>query len=248
MTFVSTIDGEVRIRSEREPCAYLPSQSSTIEYRFVPDLTDEQFAGLLCRGWRRMGSSLHRPVCSACQACQCVRIDVREFQPTRSQRRNLKRNQHVRLKVRQPGLSLELLDLYDRYHRDMQQRRNWGYEPITAMEYAGSFLAGPVRFLREFQYYADQELVGVGLVDQIAESISSVYFFHAPEWRSRGLGTYSILKEVEYARSQGFKYNYLGFWISDCVSMSYKSRFRPQQRLERFVDDHEAPSWVPHAP
>jgi arginyl-tRNA--protein-N-Asp/Glu arginylyltransferase len=45
------------------------------------------------------------------------------------------------------------------------------------------------------------------------------------------LGTFMILEHVEYARSVGYPYVYLGYWIEGSRKMRYKERFQPQERL-----------------
>ena len=43
------------------------------------------------------------------------------------------------------------------------------------------------------------------------------------------LGTYSVLKQLEFARLSGMKYFYLGYYISENASLTYKSSFRPNE-------------------
>jgi arginine-tRNA-protein transferase len=45
-----------------------------------------------------------------------------------------------------------------------------------------------------------------------------------------GIGTYSILKQVQIAREHGQRYLYLGLYIENCGPMAYKARFLPHQR------------------
>ena len=40
-----------------------------------------------------------------------------------------------------------------------------------------------------------------------------------------------ILDHVEFARSQGHPFVYLGYWIEGSRKMRYKNRFEPQERL-----------------
>ena len=47
----------------------------------------------------------------------------------------------------------------------------------------------------------------------------------------RSLGSYIILEHIEYARSLGLPYVYLGYWIKGSRKMRYKTRFAPQERL-----------------
>jgi arginine-tRNA-protein transferase len=58
-----------------------------------------------------------------------------------------------------------------------------------------------------------------------------VYSFYDPSQPHRSLGTYMILDQVEFARSQGHPFVYLGYWIEGSRKMRYKNRFEPQERL-----------------
>ena len=40
-----------------------------------------------------------------------------------------------------------------------------------------------------------------------------------------------VLREIEHAREIGKRYLYLGFLVSGCRSLEYKSAFRPYQIL-----------------
>jgi arginyl-tRNA--protein-N-Asp/Glu arginylyltransferase len=77
----------------------------------------------------------------------------------------------------------------------------------------------------------DSPLVAVALCDRLSDGISMVYSFYDPDVSSRSLGTYMILDHVEYARSQGYPFVYLGYWIEGSRKMRYKERFQPQERL-----------------
>jgi arginine-tRNA-protein transferase len=86
--------------------------------------------------------------------------------------------------------------------------------------------------------------VGVALADVVLEAISSVYFFHDPKWRSSGPGVFSILTQQRYAAEKRLRYQYLGYWISQCRSMSYKSLYQPHEILTGYPADHEDPVWT----
>ena len=74
-------------------------------------------------------------------------------------------------------------------------------------------------------------MLGVGLCDLSPASLSSVYFYHDPAESHRGLGTFGVLYEIEYARELSIPYYYLGYWIKGCGAMEYKAAFRPNQVL-----------------
>ena len=221
---------------------------------------------LLRRGWRRMGTHFFRPRCPQCDRCRSLRVDVEAFSASKSQRRALKRNEDVRAILTRPSLSLDQIELFNAYHADMQQRRGWRDKETTPREYAESFLSGGWEFSYEVQYREGRagaaeagaeppqdeedghqdtsgELLGIGLIDIVPDAISSIYFYHAPAWRDRGPGTFSILHELDLARRLRKRWLYLGYWISECPSMAYKSNFAPHEILSRYVSDDETPTW-----
>lgn len=208
-------------------------------------LSPEVYREFLRRGWRRCGTVLFRPACPACTQCRSLRVPVDQHTLTKSQRRNLRANPDITLTVQAPTVSQEHINLFNSYHADMTARRGWPARELTADEYYQTYLEGESECAREFLYRRDDTLVGVGLVDEVSDATSSVYFFHDPEWRDEGPGTFSMLAELDWAKSQKKSYHYLGYWIAACQSMSYKNRFRPYELLREHVDNSVEPIWEP---
>ncbi|HUG93194.1 MAG TPA: arginyltransferase [Planctomycetaceae bacterium] len=238
----------MRLTSPPQACSYLPEQTASLEYRIIFAIDPAAYEDLLQRGWRRHGCHFFRPACPACTECRSLRVDVARFRPTKSQRRCLARNTHVRVEIGEPAVSGSHLRLFNTYHADMHERRGWPHKRVTPEEYVESFLVGTWSFAREFRYFDGSRLVGVGLVDEVASGLSSVYFYHEPAWRPLGPGTFSILSEIEHARDTGRPWHYLGYWIAGCASMSYKARFGPHELLLCDPPDGEQPLWQPDSP
>jgi leucyl-tRNA---protein transferase len=235
----------VRFTTDPRPCSYIASESAQLEYR-VPMLLDtSNFSELLRRGWRRFAQYVFRPQCAACNQCRPIRVPIESFQSTKSQRKALKRNQHIEVSVGPPTVSEEHVKLFNDYHDDMAVKRSWPRDQTSQEDYYTRFIGGDFEFAREFQYRQDGNLIGVGLVDATDCGASSVYFFHSPAWRSSSPGTFSILQEIEYARSQGLSHLYLGYWISQNISMDYKAKFGPHELLDEFVEEDREPVWTP---
>jgi arginine-tRNA-protein transferase len=76
------------------------------------------------------------------------------------------------------------------------------------------------------------------VTDIDAQAMSAVYTFYDPGEAARGLGTLAILRQIEWARREGRRHLYLGYWIAGHDKMDYKRRFRP---LEGF----DGRSWRP---
>lgn len=242
MSTVKTID-LIRFLSETSACSYLPEESSQLEYRVPWEPDAEQLRQLLRRGWRRFGNYVFRPQCPVCRKCRSIRIPVDRFQPSKSQRRALKRNSHIEVEVHSPEVTDDHVELFNEWHRDMALRRGWAENATSFQNYYESFIGGTFDFAREFRYWEGDRLVGIGLVDQVEDAVSSAYFYHDPAWRPLGPGTFSSLMEIEYARQNGLQYVYLGYWIQQNQSMNYKARFQPHELLDFYVDDEDEPVW-----
>jgi len=238
----------IRIKTPEDDCTYIPSEQSSYDYRVVPDLTGEIYQELLSRGWRKQGVAIFRPACQQCRQCISLRLDVNQFRPSKSQRRSLRKNEDVELYVQSPSLSQDHLDLFDKYHNDMQQRRGWSYEEKSPNEYYESFMSGEWDFAREFLYVKNDQLIGVGLVDLTPNAMTSVYFYYDPDWRAQAPGVYSIMREIEFAQQTQRQYLYLGYWVDPCQSMQYKANFKPHETLQKFCKDEEEPVWLPADP
>ena len=59
-----------------------------------------------------------------------------------------------------------------------------------------------------------------------------MYSFFEPKLSKFGLGNFMIIKCLLYGKKYKYKYLYLGYYISEISSMSYKIRFKPGQILE----------------
>ena len=234
---------ELDIMGTESECSYLPGRKSLMHYRVALSLTTERYESLLERGWRRFGRTMFRPVCRACTECRSLRVDLANFQPTKSQRRAANKNKNVELLIQKPTITDEHIALYNLYHQDMQDRRGWPYREIDHGQYHESFVDGNWSFCREFQYRHRGELVGLGLVDMTGSVMSSIYFVHAPQFREKALGTASVLREIQAGQESGHSWLYMGYYIRDCGSMNYKNRFLPHQILREYVPDEEAAVW-----
>jgi len=221
-------------------CGYLPDQQWRLEYEYVADLTPGEYLQRLLDGWRRFGYMLFRPACETCRACQSLRVPVDHFRPDRSQKRARRANQGVvEYHIGQPSVTRAKLALYDRYHDYQAGHKGWPQHPAKdAAGYAESFVRHPFA-VEEFSYTLDGRLVGVGYVDVLADAppngaaamggLSAIYFFYDPRECQRSLGTYNVLCVIDEAKRRGLPYAYLGYYVEGSPSMSYKTRFVPNQ-------------------
>ncbi len=231
------------VLSSEEPCVYLRGEAARMRYRYIADCPPEVYQELLERGWRRFGRVFFRPACRGCAECVSLRVKVREFQPSRSLRRNWRRNRDLNVLIRRPTLTEAHLALYHRYHQDMKARRQWPGSKSAPEDYYQSFVEGYGSFGYEILFFDAQRLVAVSLTDVLPGALSSVYSFYDPQERSRGLGVFSILTQIRWARERKVPYLYLGFRVDGNGSMRYKARYRPHEVLEGRPEPVDDPVW-----
>jgi arginine-tRNA-protein transferase len=74
-------------------------------------------------------------------------------------------------------------------------------------------------------------LVAACLTDRLADGLSLVYSFYAPDEAKRSLGAFMILDAIARARALGLPHVYLGYWVEGSRKMAYKAAYLPQERL-----------------
>ena len=218
-----------------QPCPYLPGR---LERKLFTHLNREKpgflVDNLLKGGFRRSQNIAYMPYCDACSACVPVRILVDEFEAKRSQRRNTRDNLDLVATRMRAAPSSEQYSLF----RDYIEARHadGGMAEMSVLDYSLMVEDSVVEtFVTEYRRKPDENgeapLLGVSLCDRLSDGISMVYSFFDPDVPARSLGTYMILDHVNYAREQGYKFVYLGYWIEGSRKMRYKERFQPQERL-----------------
>ncbi len=228
---------DARLRSTLEhlphsapsPCSYLPDRVARHQ-AFHWDESQGRMPGTLYQDlmdhrFRRSGRLFYRPACGECASCIPIRVDVRSFEPSASQRRNRRKNEDVRVRWATPELNRERVELYQRYaaHRHPETT-----DAVSTLE---SFLYdSPVETV-EATYWLDGRLIGAGICDVTPRALSTVYFYFDPEESKRGLGTFSALIEIETARRLDLAHYYLGYWVPGCRKMEYKSAIGPHELL-----------------
>ena len=210
------------------PCNYLPEQEERLLIAVDDNLHNRDHYGwLMQQGFRRSGNDIYRPHCVACQACKSLRVLAKEFSPSKSQKRILKRNQHFTISLSQV-VKASYYPLYEQYINNVHQ--DGSMFPASEEQFK-SFTQNNVTEQCYIEIWHDDILISVAVTDDIPDALSAVYTFYDPSYRSYGLGVYSILKQIEIAAQQKRQFLYLGYQIEECSKMNYKNRYSPHQIL-----------------
>ena len=99
-----------------DKCSYLKDKQQTAHYKIFSQCSTDYCTTLVQRGWRRFGKMFFRPICSDCQECQSIKIDVVNYNFSKSQRRIIKKNNAIKSIIQMPTVSYEHIDLFRKYH------------------------------------------------------------------------------------------------------------------------------------
>lgn len=212
------------------PCPYLPERQ---ERRLVCDLSTRRgrhaHDTLARAGFRRTQHLAYRPACANCSACVPVRLRTADFRWTRGHRRVLKNNADLVFEVVPNEATREQFELFERYQVGRHGDGEMALMDYT--DYAAMVERSPIDTgLIEYRDGRGNLWAAV-LIDQQDDGLSAVYSFFEPGAEKRALGRFMILDLVRQALVQGLPYVYLGYWVSGSRKMSYKTSYRPVERL-----------------
>ena len=223
-----------------QPCPYLPGR---LERKLFTHLTHDKphelVDRLLTSGFRRSQNIAYVPYCEGCQACVSVRVLVNEFEPDKSMRRILAKNNRLVARRVAPEPTPEQFRLFRAYID--ARHSDGGMADMSVLDYRMMVEDSVIdTFLTEYREkpenaqdldIASWPLKAVALCDRLSDGVSMVYSYYDPADANLSLGTYMILDHIEFSRRIGLPHLYLGYWIEGSRKMAYKARFGPQERL-----------------
>jgi arginine-tRNA-protein transferase len=221
------------------PCPYLPGKEERKVFTHLVGERAPELNNILTQGgFRRSQSIAYRPACEGCRACVSVRVVAKDFCPTPSMRRILRRNVDIGSEMRVAVPTSEQYSIFRAYLDS--RHRDGGMADMTVLDYAMMVEDSHIE-TRIIEYRRREagaapgarggDLVAIALTDVLGDGLSMVYSFFEPDEAPRSLGTFMVLDHIARARRMGLAYVYLGYWVRGSRKMDYKSRFLPQERL-----------------
>jgi arginyl-tRNA--protein-N-Asp/Glu arginylyltransferase len=220
-----------KVVDESSVCPYLDERTARMPLEVPHSHVDgPQLDYLLNLGYRRSGWFYYRTACPGCQACEPLRVDALQFNPSRSLRRVLKRgNDQLRVDIGKPQCDPVRLQLFNQ-HR-IERRMSRGEAPASAEDYT-AFLVSSWNDTQEICYWLGDRLAAVAIVDVGRASLSAVYCYFDPELDYLSLGTYSILTQIRLAQANDMHWVYLGMYVGANSHLRYKARYFPHERFQ----------------
>ena len=227
------------LASAPHQCNYLPQKQATSVFADPQTpITAEIYSLLAEIGFRRSGEFVYTPNCPACMACLPVRIPVNIFSASRSQKRNLNKNKGIFVNKVDALVNERHFELFRKYVN--KRHADGGMDNPTQSSFL-DFIASSWSKTNLYEFYLDNGLIAVAVVDEVNQGLSAVYSFFDPDYSHLSLGTFVILWLIEETQRLNLDWLYLGYFIKDCQKMSYKSSYQP---LEAYIQG----KWIDYSP
>ncbi len=208
---------------------------------YAEAISPAQLDLLLADGWRHFGTHFFRYNLGMYEdeirRVLPLRIRLTDFNFSKSQRRVLRRNSDLNVKIQPIAITDETHDLFDRHKRRFKSGVPDSIDDFLSHDPANEPTTGI-----EVNARLNDELLAASFFDVGKASVSSIYGIFEPTEHARSLGIFTMLKEIEYARETGKTFFYPGYAYEGESFYDYKKRF---SALEQFDWKSE---WLPMQP
>ena len=188
------------------------------------------------QGFRRSQNIIYRPNCQKCDSCRSVRIPVKKYQFSKSDRRILRKNNELIRYECAPWATEDQFELFSKYLRN--RHYGGGMSEMDNYEFSSMIEESNVS-TTVYEYYQANKLIAASLTDTISDGLSMVYSFYDVSMSKSSLGKFMILDHIELVREAGLQNLYLGYLVKESRKMKYKRHFSP---LEQYYKGN----WIPY--
>lgn len=194
-----------------------------------PTLSKVRYDRLLSQGYFRSGGMLFRTdlICVEGEVWTPVniRLDLKEFVPSKSQRKLLRRvRTHFQVRI-QPFV-------WDEEHENLYQAFKGRFKGFIHPDLESFLIEGNPQLAtdtREVAVYDGTQLVGFSLFDCASTSLASLLAVYHQDYARWSLGRFSLIEEALWAQENGLRWVYPGYILDQPSLFDYKLLLGPMR-------------------
>lgn len=203
---------------------YPNSWPFVMENRTLEQLKPDEVDAYWADGWRHFGSDFFRSSLMveemAIKRQVALRLAVEEFQPSKSQRRTMRRNEDLEFSFGPATPGPAEVELFEKHKQRFETN-----VPSSLTEFLGSRPDGVPCACSQLSVRSEGRLIATSFLALGRTSCSSVYAVFDPAESRRRLGIQTMLTEIAYARELGLKHYYSGYATVEASCYDYKKQF-----------------------
>lgn len=201
------------------------------ESHFVERVSPTELDHILAAGWRHFGNYFFKYNLGFYQndirLVTPLRIDLKNFTFSKSQRRNLKRNADLHLRFAPLQITSDSIELFE-----LHKLRFADNIPESVSDFVPLKIELSPTKTEQLSVYLDNDLIAESFFDVGEKSSSGIYAMFDPAYAKRGLGVFTLLKEIQMALDKGMDHYYLGYVYDGNSFYDYKKRFRSTEAFD----------------
>ncbi|HLO44319.1 MAG TPA: hypothetical protein VK175_08310 [Leadbetterella sp.] len=191
------------------------------DIRNLEYISPKQLDRFLELGWFRMGQSMFTTNFLVFGNEQFnalwLRVDLKEFESSVSQKKLLKQNERFTIKVVSGQITYEKEDLFYRYRQSL----SFSIAPSLQNLLTGNSLFD--RFdSRHLEIYDGNTLIGCGVFDLGENTAQGIVSVFDPNYKKYSLGKYLFLQKILFLKNAGYEYFYPGYFVPGYKQFDYK--------------------------
>lgn len=202
----------------------MSDRSEIDEHFWAQEVTPEQMDYVWEHGWRHFGAYFFRYATLTKKDGHFhvvpLRLKLEQFSLSNSQKRVVKKNQDLRLEIRDASIDAAKEALFDRH-----KTRFADNVPDSIYDFFTPHPAVIPCHAKEICLWQEERLIAASFLDIGAQATSSVYSIYEPSETKRSLGIYLILLSIAYSMELGMRYYYPGYAYREPSHYDYKKRF-----------------------
>lgn len=179
-------------------------------------------------GWRHFGPIFYRYreaiTTGGLRHVMPLRVDVARFTPSKSQRRVLRQNGDLEVRVKRAIIDEQRQQLFDRHKQRFPDN-----VPNALEDFLGPAPQTGPTLMMEIGGYLGDRLIAASYLDVGTVGVSSIYAFFDPDESRRCLGTATLLWELILAQRTEKLWHYPGYCYTEPSGYDYKKHFGPME-------------------
>ncbi len=191
---------------------------------YAAQVSPQQLDALLAEGWRHFGAQFFRYNIgfheNELRRVLPLRICLKDFTPSKSQRRILKKNQDLQIVIRPIEITPDKKNLFERHKKRFKHSI-----PDSIYDFLSSAPADVPCGALEVCVYQKETLLAASFFDVGGAAVSAIYAMFDPREFSRSLGIFTMLLTIDYAQKNNKTFYYPGYAYEGNSFYDYKKRF-----------------------